>query len=59
MGRYSRGAADEVDIAELSQEQRRRGARMVASAALDAQDCALLLDILGLEAADGLVKDPE
>ncbi|MFD9890056.1 hypothetical protein ACFWY9_12005 [Amycolatopsis sp. NPDC059027] len=49
--------ADEVDVAELSQEQRRRGVRTVASAALDAQDCALLLDILGLDAADGVVKD--
>ncbi len=38
----------------LSREQRRRGARMVASAADDAGDCATLLAILGLNPADGL-----
>ncbi|WP_370964302.1 hypothetical protein [Amycolatopsis sp. cg9] len=39
----------------LSAEQRRRGARLVASSADDARDCATLLAILGLDAADGLV----
>ncbi|WP_232376755.1 hypothetical protein [Amycolatopsis aidingensis] len=34
--------------------QRRRAARAVASAARDAEDCAQLLDALGLRAADGL-----
>jgi hypothetical protein len=38
----------------LSPEQRRRGARVVASAADDAADCAALLAILGLNPADGL-----
>jgi hypothetical protein len=38
----------------LSREQRRRGARVVASAADDAGDCATLLAILGLNPADGL-----
>ncbi|WP_208630101.1 hypothetical protein, partial [Amycolatopsis kentuckyensis] len=38
----------------LSREQRRRGARVVASAADDAGDCATLLAILGLDPADGL-----
>ncbi|AEK44183.1 hypothetical protein RAM_28530 [Amycolatopsis mediterranei S699] len=38
----------------LSREQRRRGARVVASAADDAGDCARLLAILGLNPADGL-----
>lgn len=44
----------------LSPEQRRRGARVVASAADDAEDCATLLAILGLDPADGLaVPDDE
>ncbi|MDX3187703.1 hypothetical protein PV458_04765 [Streptomyces sp. MN03-5084-2B] len=38
----------------LSPEQRRRGARVVASAAENAEDCATLLAILGLDPADGL-----
>lgn len=38
----------------LSREQRRRGARVVASFADDAEDCVTLLAILGLDAADGL-----
>ncbi|MEV6877348.1 hypothetical protein [Amycolatopsis sp. NPDC051128] len=38
----------------LSPEQRRRGARMVASSADDAADCAALLATLGLNPADGL-----
>lgn len=38
----------------LSREQRRRGARVVASFADDADDCATLLAILGLDPADGL-----
>jgi len=35
-------------------DQRYLGARVVASAAIDAADCALLLAILGLDPADGL-----
>jgi hypothetical protein len=44
----------EPDPFALSAEQRRRGARMVASAADDAADCAALLATLGLNPADGL-----
>ncbi len=39
----------------LTPEQRYRGARVVASAAHDARDCASLLAALGLEAAEGVV----
>ena len=38
----------------LTPEQRHRCARAVASRSADAQDCALLLDVLGLDAAEGL-----
>jgi hypothetical protein len=41
----------------LTPDQRYHGARVVASAATDARDCASLLAALGLEAADG-VADP-
>ncbi|MEV6828214.1 hypothetical protein [Amycolatopsis sp. NPDC051102] len=44
----------EPDPFALSREQRRRGARVVASATDDAEDCAALLAILGLDPADGL-----
>ncbi|MEV7037539.1 hypothetical protein [Amycolatopsis sp. NPDC051061] len=44
----------EPDPFALSREQRRRGARVVASSADDADDCATLLTILGLNPADGL-----
>ena len=44
----------EPDPFALSREQRRRGARVVASAADDAGDCATLLAVLGLDPADGL-----
>ena len=40
-----------------SERQRRAAARRVASSALDARDCADLLDALGLSAADGLRQD--
>ncbi|WP_410672099.1 hypothetical protein [Amycolatopsis sp. cmx-4-68] len=43
---------------ELTREQRYHGARVVASAANDADDCALLLATLGLEAADGITVPP-
>ncbi|WP_020638915.1 hypothetical protein [Amycolatopsis balhimycina] len=39
---------------ELTRDQRYHGARVVASAAIDADDCALLLAVLGLEPADGI-----
>ncbi|TDQ01453.1 hypothetical protein [Labedaea rhizosphaerae] len=37
-------------------EQRRKAARAVATLATDAEDCAQLLAMLGLTAADGLSK---
>ena len=37
-------------------EQRRHAARAVASMAQDAEDCAMLLDMLGLSAADGTAQ---
>ena len=46
----------EPDPFVLTPEQRRRGARVVASAAHDADDCATLLAILGLDPADGLTE---
>jgi hypothetical protein len=46
----------EPDPFTLTREQRRRGARMVASAADDVDDCAALLAILGLDPADGLAE---
>jgi hypothetical protein len=39
---------------ELTRDQRYHGARVVASAANDADDCALLLAVLGLEPGDGI-----
>ncbi|OOC00514.1 hypothetical protein B0293_42685 [Amycolatopsis azurea DSM 43854] len=39
---------------DMSHDQRCRGARLVASAAKDVEDCALLLAMLGLDPADGL-----
>ncbi|WP_329073467.1 hypothetical protein [Amycolatopsis sp. NBC_01480] len=41
----------------LTPEQRHRCARTVASRSTDAEDCALLLEVLGLKPADGLVSD--
>jgi hypothetical protein len=38
----------------LTAEQRHRCARTVASMSADAEDCALLLDVLGLDAAEGI-----
>ncbi|HJQ46844.1 MAG TPA: hypothetical protein VJ870_11060 [Amycolatopsis sp.] len=39
-------------------DQRRRAVRAVASAAADADDCALLLDALGLKPAEGVTTVP-
>jgi hypothetical protein len=44
------------DPVELTRAQRYHGARLVASAAKDADDCALLLAALGLTAADGVAE---
>ncbi|OXM66226.1 hypothetical protein [Amycolatopsis vastitatis] len=46
------------DPVELTRAQRYHGARLVASAAKDAEDCALLLAALGLTAADGVAETP-
>jgi hypothetical protein len=43
-----------VDEPEVSAAERARATRVVASAAKDAADCALLLDVLGLRAEEGL-----
>ncbi|WP_410640717.1 hypothetical protein [Amycolatopsis sp. lyj-346] len=43
---------------DLTPEQRYHGARAVASAANDAEDCALLLAVLGLEPEDGIAGPP-
>ncbi|SDU66046.1 hypothetical protein SAMN04489733_7862 [Amycolatopsis keratiniphila] len=45
-----------ANLYEVSQEQRYRGVRLVASAAKDVEDCALLLAVLGLDPADGLER---
>jgi hypothetical protein len=42
----------------LIAEQRRRAVRAIASAATDADDCSLLLDALGLRAAEGVTSVP-
>jgi hypothetical protein len=43
---------DQLDDA-VAKDRARRAARRVATAALDADDCALLLDALGLTAEEG------
>ncbi|MDQ0380727.1 hypothetical protein [Amycolatopsis thermophila] len=43
---------------ELIADQRRRAVRAVASAARSAEDCALLLDALGLKPGEGVTPVP-
>ncbi|GAA3840356.1 MULTISPECIES: hypothetical protein [Amycolatopsis] len=43
---------------EMIAAQRRRAVRAVASAAANAEDCALLLDALGLKPAEGIAPVP-
>ncbi|WP_430732392.1 hypothetical protein [Amycolatopsis ruanii] len=43
---------------EMIAAQRRRAVRAAASAAADAEDCALLLDALGLKPAEGITPVP-
>ncbi|GAA1251919.1 hypothetical protein GCM10009676_43460 [Prauserella halophila] len=45
-------------VNEPDAEQRRRAVRAIASAARDAEDCALLLDALGLDAEEGRTSLP-
>ena len=48
-------ASQDVEFDQVAPpEQRRKAARAVASIAKDGQDCAMLLDMLGLSAEDGL-----
>ncbi|GAA5166897.1 MULTISPECIES: hypothetical protein [Amycolatopsis] len=49
---------DVLDDSAAVLDQRRRAVRAVASAAADADDCALLLDALGLKPAEGLTTVP-
>lgn len=43
---------------EATRAERRRAVRAVASAAMNADDCALLLDALGLKPAEGVTGVP-
>lgn len=40
-------------VGDIEADKRSRAVRAVANAALDSADCALLLDMLGLHAAEG------
>ncbi len=51
------GPSDTDDNA-LVAEQRRRAVRAIASAASDVDDCALLLDALGLRPSEGVTRVP-
>jgi hypothetical protein len=52
-------ASQDMEFAQVAPpEQRHSAARTVASLATDADDCAMLLDMLGLSAEDGLAKVP-
>lgn len=48
----------QLTAVDLSADQRRRAVIAVASAARDAEDCAGLLEILGLDAAEGFPDVP-
>ncbi|MBV8933561.1 MAG: hypothetical protein JOZ47_23090 [Kutzneria sp.] len=56
--RINRAHAGQL-AADCPPRQLRRAARYVASKALDAGDCAMLLDMLGLDPRDGLATDGE
>ncbi|MTD57839.1 hypothetical protein [Amycolatopsis pithecellobii] len=49
---------DILDDTAAVLDQRRRAVRAVASAAADAEDCALLLEALGLKPAEGVTTVP-
>lgn len=51
-------AQDLLDDTAAVRDQRRRAVRAVASAAADADDCALLLDALGLKPHEGTASVP-
>lgn len=48
----------QLTAVDLSADQRRRAVMAVASAARDAEDCAGLLDMLGLSAAEAFPDVP-
>jgi hypothetical protein len=56
---FLRGGAESLrgwsatDDQELRHQERRRATRNVAALAHDAADCALLLDVLGLDPTEG------
>ena len=61
--RFSGGSSvaephDILEDSEAVREQRRRAVRAVASAAANADDCALLLDALGLKPSEGTTTVP-
>ncbi|MCP2252825.1 hypothetical protein LY13_001569 [Prauserella aidingensis] len=45
-------------VDEPNDDQRRRAVRAIASAARDAEDCAMLLDALGLDPEEGRTSLP-
>jgi hypothetical protein len=48
----------QLTAVDLTADQRRRAVRAVASAASDADECARLLDMLGLSADEGFADVP-
>jgi hypothetical protein len=56
--RTETGSGPGSDESALVAEQRRRAVRAIASAAGDADDCALLLDALGLRPSEGVTRVP-
>lgn len=52
------GSGPDSDESALVAEQRRRAVRAIASAASDADDCALLLEALGLRPSEGVTHVP-
>ena len=48
----------QLTAVDLNADQRRRAVLAVASGARDAEDCADLLDMLGLSAAEGFPEVP-
>lgn len=51
---YGVGAATRIEV-----EKRRRAVRAVAAGAVDAVDCARLLDMLGLDAQESVASSAE
>ena len=51
-------AVGEAFACAIDAEQRRRATRAVAALSNDAQECAMLLDMLGLHPAEGRTERP-